>query len=266
MILIKIGGGEKINLDFVCEDIAQFWPKEKLIVVHGAGKIRDRIAEKLSVPTKYISSPSGIVSVFTDKTALEIFLMVYCGLVNKTIVAKLQKLGVNALGLSGLDGRIWEGKWKKEILVKEGNKIKLIKNTFTGKVEKINDKFIKLLIENNFLPVICPPAISFEGQIINVDNDLAISQMVKALKIEKMISLFEAPGFLRDEKDEASLIKKIEKEKLNDYLKFAKGTMKKKIMGAQLCFEAGIKKIYFGDGRIKNPIKNALSGKGTIIF
>src|SRR3989338_9458386 len=100
MILIKIGGGKKINLDYVCEDMKTLIDQgEKVILVHGASQTRDEIAEQLHMPTKTIISPSGVSSVYTDTKAIDIFLMVYAGLVNKHIVAKLQQNGINAIGL-----------------------------------------------------------------------------------------------------------------------------------------------------------------------
>lgn len=265
MIIVKIGGGKNINLDYVLEDFASLVKKEKAILVLGASAKRNEIAQKLGHPPKVVISPSGISSVYTDKAAMEIFLMVYSGLVNKQVVAKLQNLGVNAVGLSGLDGRIWEGKRKKNILVKEEGKIKLLTDNLTGKVERVNTKLIKLLLDNGFIPVISPPAISYENEIINVDSDLALAAMAKELRVEKIVFLFEAPGLLKDLGDETSLINKINKEKIDHYLKFAQGRMKKKILGAKMAIEAGVKEIYFGDGRIKKPITLALEGKGTVI-
>lgn len=114
MILIKIGGGKGINIDYVCEDIKKLINDgEKIILLHGASTTRDEIAEKMKFPIKTITSPSGISSIYTDSHAIDIFLMAYPGLINKRIVAKLQYYGVNALGLSGLDGRLLIGKRKK---------------------------------------------------------------------------------------------------------------------------------------------------------
>lgn len=265
IVIIKVGGGKNINWDNVCTDIASLVKKEKVILVHGASSKRDEIAKKLGHPTKTVISPSGISSVYTNEKALEIFLMVYAGLINKQIVARLQKLGVNAVGLSGVDGRLWQGRRKEKTLVKEGKKIKLLTNNFTGKVERINAKLIKTLLANGFVPVVSAPAISYKGEIINVDNDLAVPVMAGALGVKKIVILFEAPGLLKDPSDESTLINQIRKDRIDDYLKFAQSRMKKKILGAKRAIAAGVKEIYLGDGRTKNPIRKALSGKGTVI-
>ncbi|MEK7097150.1 MAG: [LysW]-aminoadipate kinase [Patescibacteria group bacterium] len=266
MILIKIGGGKQINLDYICQDIKKLVDDgEKIILVHGASVTRDEIAEKIGAPTKTITSPTGITSVYTDKTAIDVFLMAYPGLVNKTIVAQFQSYGINAIGLSGIDGQLWKGKRKTAVYAKDGEKTKLITDNMTGKVTKINTKLINLLLNNKYLPVICPPALSEDNKIINTDNDWAVAVMAGALKIKKMIVLFEAPGLLKSFGDESSLIKKVDKNQLTTYMEFAQGRMKKKLLGAQEAFRQGLKTLYWSDGRIKNPVINALNGKGTII-
>lgn len=266
MIIVKAGGGKNINWDYICKDLVSLIKSgEKIIVVHGASTARDEIAEKLKIPTKTITSPSGITSVYTDKKALEVQLMVYTGLINKQIVAKMQSYGINAVGLSGIDGRVWEAKRKDVVYAVENGKTKLISDNLTGKVEKVNAELLNLLVENKYVPVICPPAISFENEIVNTDNDIAVALMAGVLKIKRMVVLFEAPGMLRNVNDPKSLIRKIKKEELENYMQFAVGRMKKKLLGAQKTLALGVKKIYWGDGRIENPILNAIKGKGTTI-
>lgn len=266
MILLKIGGGETINIDAIAQDIATLISRgEKVIIVHGASAKRDKIARQLGCETKTITSPSGITSVYTDKNALDIFLMAYYGLVNKTVVATMQKHGVNAVGLSGIDGRLWEARRKDVVYAVENGKTKLIRDNLTGKVEKINTDFMHLLLNNNFIPVICPPAISSDNQMVNTDNDMAAAVMVSAFTISQMIVLFEAPGMLRDVHNETSLITHIKKEELKNYMRYGQGRMKKKLLGAQKAFENGLKKMYWGDGRREHPVLNALKGKGTVI-
>ncbi|MCH7730288.1 [LysW]-aminoadipate kinase [Patescibacteria group bacterium] len=265
MLIVKVGGGKNINWGYISEDLTSLIKKEEVVLVHGASSRRDQVAKKLGVPTRYVNSPSGYKGVYTDKKALEILSMVYAGLVNKSIVARLQKAGINAVGLSGVDGRIWEGKRKTNILSQENGKTKLIKNTFTGKVETVNTNLINLLIDNGYLPVITQPAISSDGELINTDNDRNIAVMAGALRVKKLVVLFEAPGFLKEPSDESSLLRKISKKDLPSLMRYAKGTMKKKVLGAIEAFEHGVKTVYWSDGRIKEPIRNALAGKGTMI-
>lgn len=265
MIIIKVGGGETINWDYIAQDLIWLLKKEKVILIHGAGKIRDKIAKKMGAATKTITSPSGIESVYTDKKAIDIFLMVYSGLVNKKIVARLSFYGLKPIGLSGVDARLFQAKKKKFLLIKEGKKIKLLKNTLTGRVENVNYQLLKILVDNGYLPVICPPAITDNGEIVNVDGDWAAVMVANAFQVKKIIFLFEAAGFLSNYPDEKSLVKRMAKSEIENYLPLAFGRMKKKLFAAKKALEMGIKKVYFGDGRIAHPIRKIYQGKGTII-
>ena len=265
MIIVKIGGGQNINWGYIAQDLANLSQKQQIILIHGASQKRDQIARQLNHPSQVVTSPSGITSVYTDKKAIDIFLMVYAGLTNKTITAKLQQYGLNAIGLSGVDGALWQAKAKKDLYTRINGKTKLLRGNLTGRVEKINVNLLRLLLKNHYLPVLCPPAISFDGEIVNTDNDWATAVMAGQLSVKKIIILFEAPGLLKDINDEKSLIKHIKKNQLLKYLTFAQGRMKKKILGAQKALDLGVKTIYWGDARIENPITRALSGQGTII-
>lgn len=265
MLLIKAGGGKSINWDGVCQDLADLQSSEPIILVHGASVLRDELASRLAIPVKRVMSPSGVASVYTDKEAIEVFLMAYAGLANKQLVANLQRRGVNAVGLCGVDGKLWQARAKKEILVSEGGKTKLLKDNLTGRVEEVNAPLIRLLLGQGYLPVLCAPAISFDGDIVNTDNDTAAAVMAGALRVKRMVYLFEAPGLLRDPDREDTLIPRIDKLKVGEFLPFARERMKRKIMGVMKAVEAGVDIIYFGDGRLEHPVRNALAGQGTVI-
>jgi acetylglutamate/LysW-gamma-L-alpha-aminoadipate kinase len=265
MLLIKIGGGKEINWEGICSDVVHLQKTEKMVLIHGASVHRDEISARMTVPVKTVISPSGVSSVYTDQKALEIFLMAYPGLVNKQIVARLQSHGVNAVGLSGVDGRLWLAKSKKKILVKEGEKTKLMTGNLTGRVEEINIGLLNLLLGSGYLPVVCAPALSYENEIVNTDNDWAVAVMAKALGVKKLVSLFEARGLMKNPDDDNSLISSIDKRKIANYMPFAHQRMKKKVLGAQKALEEGVEVIYWGDGRIPHPIQSALQGNGTII-
>lgn len=263
LTLLKIGGGKNINRDFIAKDAKQF---KKLIIIHGANYQIAQISRRLGVPERKIISPSGFASRYTDEKTLDVFLMTYAGLVNKKLVATLQKNGINAVGLTGIDGRIWEGKRKKIIYSVESGKTKLISDSLTGNVERVNVKLLKLLADNNYVPVLCPPAISFDNEIINVDNDRAAAVLANSLGIKEIIMLFEAAGFFENLDDPGSLVQKIKFDQLDKYIAIAEGGMKKKLLGIKEAMKGSVEKVYLGDGRVENPIKNILNGGGTVIY
>lgn len=265
MMIIKIGGGRDIQWDYIARDIKTYLKREPVVVVHGANYIRDNLASSLGKPTRTIVSPSGISSVYTDSEAIDIFLSAYAGIANKRLVALFQKCGIPAVGLSGVDGGLFQAERKKNVYSVESGKTKLITDNLTGKVYKINTTLIKVLLNNNFVPVVCPPAISKEHDIVNIDGDMATAQLAAALKADKILFLFESIGLLKKFPDEKTRIKKISKDKLGEYINYAQGRMKKKILAATSALSSGVSTVYFGDGRIKKPVTHCLKGTGTII-
>lgn len=266
MLIVKIGGGKNINWDYVSEDITSLIKEKDIILVHGASEKRDEIADMLGHPTSYLTSPSGQKGVYTDKSALEILTMVYAGLVNKSIVSQLQRIGINAVGLSGADGKVWEGKRKKYLVSVEDGKEKLVKDTYTGKVTKVNTELLRLLVDKGYIPIITQPAITSEGELINTDNDRNIAVMAGQLGVKELVVLFEAPGLLEDPEDENTLVEKVDRKDLDKVMKKVSGRMKKKVLGAKEAIEEGVEKIYWGDARVEKPITSALKGKGTVIL
>ncbi len=266
MIVVKVGGSEGIDIDAVCQDIADLHKAgQPIILVHGGSHETNVIAEKLGRPPVFVTSVSGYVSRYTDRETLTIFEMVYCGKVNKAIVERLQQLGVNAVGLSGLDGRLLEGTRKSSIKIIENGKRRILHDDYTGKVERANVGLLTLLIENGYLPVVTPPAISYDGEAINVDGDRAAAVIAAAVQAEQLIILSNVPGLLRDFPDESSLIPVIEKERVEEFMDFAEGRMKKKVMGAAEAIAEGVGRVVFADARIQQPVRNAMQGRGTVI-
>src|SRR5690349_23041947 len=104
MIVIKIGGGREINLKGVVHDLAEL--EDPYVLVHGANAVRDEIAAKMGHPTRTVTSASGYSSVLADEKAVDAIMMAYAGLQNTRLVELCQQHGINAVGLSGIDGRL----------------------------------------------------------------------------------------------------------------------------------------------------------------
>ena len=105
MIVVKAGGNGSLDMEAVCTDVAALVQQgEQVVLVHGGSHETNVVSEKLGHPPRFVTSPSGHSSRYTDRETLEIFAMVVAGRINKLLVERLQRLGVNAIGLSGLDG------------------------------------------------------------------------------------------------------------------------------------------------------------------
>ena len=123
MIVIKAGGGEGLDIDAVITNIAQLIKEgSQAVLVHGGSHETNIISKQLGHPPRFVTSVSGHSSRYTDRKTLEIFLMVTAGKINKLLVEQLQQLGVNAVGLSGLDGRLLEGRRKSSLRIIENGK------------------------------------------------------------------------------------------------------------------------------------------------
>jgi len=266
MIVIKIGGTNGVNIDAVLADVAaQVKAGRKLAVVHGGSGEVNAISEQLGHPPRFVTAVSGYTSRYTDRATLEIFAMVTAGKINTLLVEKLQQLGVNALGLSGVDGRLMLARRKDAIRIVENGKQRILRDDYTGKIESVNADLLKTLVDAGYTPVIAPLALSPDGVALNVDADRAAAMVAGALQAEQLILLSNVPGLLRSFPDESTLIAHIDKARVEQSLEFAEGRMKKKVLGASEALASGVDKVIFADGRVTNPIENALAGKGTVI-
>lgn len=266
MMVVKVGGGKGIALDAVCQDVHSLVQSgERLILVHGASHETNELSTALGKPPRFVTSLSGLESRYTDRDTLDIFNMAYAGKMNKRYVERLQQLGVNAVGLCGADGRCMEGERKAAIKVIENGKRKVLRDDFTGRVERINTALLALLLDHGYTPVLCPPAISYAGEIINVDGDRAAAMLATAFHADTLVILSNVPGLLRDVAAPDSLIHHIDKAHLSAYMSYAQGRMKKKVMGALEALEQGVGRVVLGDARLDKPIQQALQGRGTVI-
>ncbi|MEE8391587.1 MAG: [LysW]-aminoadipate kinase [Anaerolineae bacterium] len=267
MIVVKAGGGEGLDMEAVCTDAAELVAQgEQIVLVHGGSHEMNVISEKLGHPPRFVTSVSGHVSRYTDRETLEIFAMVVGGRINKLLVERLQQLGVNAVGLSGLDGRLLEGKRKSTLRIVENGKRKVLRGEYSAKIEKVNTGLLRTLLDAGYVPVIAPLAISYESEALNVDGDRAAAAIGAALKADKLIILTNVPGLLRDVSDESSLISHIPVKEAEEYLdRYAKGRMKRKILGAVEALRDGVGQVVIADGRVAQPLHRALAGQGTVI-
>ncbi len=266
VIVVKIGGTQGLDFSAICQDAARLLSQgQPLVLVHGGSAEANQLGEMLGYPPRFITSPSGFTSRYTDRRTLEIFAMAVNGKVNTLLVEQLQWLGVNALGLSGLDGRLMAATRKDAVQSIENGRRRIIRDDYTGRIESINTALLETLLEAGYLPVIAPMAVSALGEALNVDGDRAAAMLAAALQAGSLVLLTAVPGLMRNFPDEASLIHTLAQQKLTEALVYAEGRMKKKVLGAQEALQGGVKRVIIAVGRVASPISNALDGKGTVI-
>lgn len=257
--VIKIGGGvlenEAQRDAFLRQFAAIEGPK---VLVHGGGRLATTMAERLGVETQMIDGRR-----VTDKETLDIVTMVYGGLVNKQVVAQLQTMGVNAIGMTGADGG-----WMKAVKrpIKNG-----IDYGYVGDVIEVNGSHLRTLLDNGLTPVIAPITFSADGLLLNTNADTVASQTAVGLVESRKLNVegreanvqltfcFEKAGVLSNPDDESSLIARITPESYTQLKAdgIVSGGMIPKIDNAFAAIEHGVQSV-----RITHA--NNLQG-GTII-
>lgn len=252
--VVKIGGNvidsEEALSSFVSDFASIEGPK---VLVHGGGKLATRLAERLDIPTTMIDGRR-----VTDSDTLDVVTMVYAGLVNKRIVAMLQSLGCNAIGLSGADGGAVRATRRAANPIDFG---------FVGdiSVEGVDAAFIRNLTEQGIAPVFCSIMHDGKGQLLNCNADSVASAVAVGLATEcdtELLFCFEKRGVMRDIDDDTSVIANINREGYKALL--AEGVVNKgmipKIDGAFRALECGVKVV-----TIKHSAELADSSAGTKI-
>ena len=217
----------------------------KKLLVHGGGRSATQMAARLGVETKMVDGRR-----ITDEAMLEVVTMVYGGLVNKRIVAGLQALGIDAVGLTGAD---------MNIVLSDKRKVSAVDYGWVGDVKRVNAEAVATLIESGCCPVVAPLTHDGCGHMLNTNADTMAGEMAKAMAAHYDVTLmfcFEKPGVLADENDDSSLIPTITPAVLDD-LKcrgVVSGGMIPKLDNAIACVSAGVESVVITQAdRIADP-------------
>jgi acetylglutamate/LysW-gamma-L-alpha-aminoadipate kinase len=266
VLVLKIGGGAAIDetaFENFAADIAKI--EGPIVLIHGGNAEFSRLSAALGMPPRMIANDKGRVTRYTDRETMDAMLMTYCGKVNKTLVGKLQAAGVNAVGLSGLDGRVASGRRKAVIRGMEDGKPKVLRDDHAGTLEVIDSRLVRLLLDNGYLPVLTPPALSEGGVPINVDGDKLALELAIELGADTLIFFSDTPGLLANKDDESTLITDIDATSPESALSAAAGRMKVKVEAAIGAIERGVGRVQFADARVEQPVRKALAGHGTVV-
>ena len=253
LFIIKIGGNvidNEANLDSFLDDFSKI--QSKKILVHGGGKIATGIGDKLNIQSKYIDGRR-----ITDDETIDLVTMVYAGLVNKKIVAKLQSMQCNAIGITGADANLLPAKKRP---------VKEIDFGWVGDVsaENINSNTWKLFLENGLTPVTAPLTHDNKGHMLNTNADTIASVIAVSLSAIYEVNLvfcFEKNGVLLDVNDEYSVVQQLNCEKyklLKESNKLFAGILPK-IDNSFDAINKGVNKVIIGNS---TQLTSLISGQG----
>ncbi len=246
LTIIKVGGKIVENSESLNSLLKDFAAVEgKKLLVHGGGRSATQMAARLGVETKMVDGRR-----ITDEAMLEVVTMVYGGLVNKRIVAGLQALGIDAVGLTGAD---------MNIVLSDKRKVSAVDYGWVGDVKKVNAEAVATLIESGCCPVVAPLTHDGCGHMLNTNADTMAGEMAKAMAAHYDVTLmfcFEKPGVLADENDDSSLIPTITPAVLDDLKRrgVVSGGMIPKLDNAIACVSAGVESVVITQAdRIADP-------------
>jgi len=244
-------------------DIKTISEKNKVIFVHGGAVEVTEMAQKLGKEQRFIVSPEGFRSRYTDRDTVEIYTMVMAGKINKQIVRALESKGVKTIGLSGLDGQLIKAERKKRLIViNKGGRRMVIDGGYTGRIEQVNTDLVQLLMEAGYLLVVSPVAMSEEYEPLNVDGDRTAASIAGALAADMLILLTDVEGLMI----EGKVVPTLRLNEAKEILPKVGPGMITKIHAAIEALEGGVKEVIIASGTGPTPLSSAVNHSvGTVI-
>jgi acetylglutamate/LysW-gamma-L-alpha-aminoadipate kinase len=263
ILVVKLGGGEGLDLDASCNDLAEMARNRPMVVLHGVSALANRMCEEAGHPVQMLTSPSGHSSRYTDPVTRDIFVQA-SEIANREVVEHLRARGINAIGLTGDETAIL-GERKKAVRAIVAGRVRVVHDDYSGSITDADGKRLAQLLQTGYVPVLPPMAMSDDG-LLNIDGDRAAAAVASALRAAELVILSNVRGLYRNYPDENSFVGQVSSHQLDSALEWAQGRMKRKVLGAQEALHGGVTRVIIGDGRISNPVQQALAGQGTVFI
>ena len=282
-VVIKIGGARAVDPAGALADVESLVKGEHgqradpeggagphdVVLTHGGSSAVDDTLERLGMEPEYVETPGGVVGRFTDAETMEVFEMVLPGLLNTDMVASLQSRGVDAVGLSGVDGRLLHGPRKSAVRVVEDGKRKIRRGDHSGSLKEVNAGLLETLLAEGYTPVVSPPmAGADDGDVtpVNTDADRSAAAIAGALDAT-LVLLTDVPGILEDPDDRDTLIRDVESPADWERMEAAaEGFMERKVMAIREALAGGAPEVVVADANLERPVSTAFEGDGTHVY
>ncbi|ELZ76998.1 acetylglutamate/acetylaminoadipate kinase [Haloferax larsenii] len=263
-VVVKVGGAKAVDPEGAVNDVAHLVANgTDVVVVHGGSTAVDETLEALGEEPTYVESPSGVTGRFTDERTMDVFSMVMPGKLNTDLTALFREAGVDALGLSGVDGGLLTGPRKSAVRVVEDGKKKIKRGDHSGKITAVNTDLLETLLDGGYTPIVTVPMLADDGVPVNADADRAAAAVAGALGA-KLVVLTDVKGVYEDPDDESTLIETADTpEEFAALEDAAEGFMTKKVMATKEALDGGAAEVVVADANLNDPITTALDGGGT---
>ncbi len=269
-VVVKIGGARAVDPKGALADVASLVEDgEDVVLTHGGSTAVDETLDALGEEPTYVETPGGVVGRFTDERTMDVFKMVMPGKLNTDLVESLQNEGVDAVGLSGTDGKLLVGKRKSAVRVKEDGKKKIKRGDHSGTIDSVNTELLDTLLADGYTPVVSVPVLGRENgggyTAVNADADRAAAAIAGALGAD-LVVLTDVSGIYEDPDDESTRIDAATTPaEFAAVEEAAEGFMTKKVMAATEALETGASSVTVATANADSPVTSALAGEGTTI-
>ncbi|QKY19131.1 acetylglutamate/acetylaminoadipate kinase [Halolamina sp. CBA1230] len=265
-LVVKVGGARAVDPAGVIEDVAHIAAAgRQVVVVHGGSTAVDDTLEAMGREPEYVTTPSGVSGRFTDAPTMEVFEMVLPGKLNTELVTDLRAAGVNAVGLSGVDGGLVTGSRKSAVRVVEDGKKKIRRGDHAGKPESVNADLLDSLLADGYVPAVSPPMLADDGTAANADADRVAALLAAELGGE-LVLLTDVEGVYEDPDDPETLIDEASTPaEFAAVEEAAEGFMSRKVHAAEEALTGGAEGVVVSDATLRKPLLAALEGHGTWI-
>jgi acetylglutamate/LysW-gamma-L-alpha-aminoadipate kinase len=273
-VVVKIGGARAVDPAGALGGVAQLLDggEYEVVLAHGGSTAVDETLERLGIDPEYVETPSGVVGRFTDRETMEVFEMVLPGRLNTDLVAGLRSEGVDAVGLSGVDGGLLSGPRQSAVRVLEDDRRKIRRGDHSGSLRDVDGALLETLLSSGYTPVVSPPMAGIEDEDeavvtpVNVDADRAAAAVAAELDATLLL-LTDVPGVLAEPDDETTLFERVETPADWERLTAAaEGFMCRKLMAVETALEDGTPRAIVADANAERPVRSALDGGGTHVY
>lgn len=264
VLVIKCGGHAAVGADEICRDVAHLARAgRRIVLVHGGSHQIEQLATRLGVPQRTQIAEDGVPARHTDAATLEVVVLALAGVVKPALIGALSREGAQAIGLTGLDGNLLRARRKAPQRATVDGRRMVVRDSRAGTVYRVNTALLNLLLAGGVIPVVSPPAITDDGEPVNVNADRVAAAVAAAVGGE-LIFLTGAAGVHPDLADGSVVLDSYAVPRAGPPPGIG-GGMALKLVAAREALRAGVAHVRIGDGRRPNPVRATLGGAGTAV-
>lgn len=267
LAVVKCGGGMPVAP--LCADVAALVRAgESVCLVHGASADIDRLALRMGVPQRRLTTPDGVTSRYTDTDTLEVVILAHAGARKPHLMATLAAHQVAALGLTGLDAGMLRARRQRALRAEVDGRHLVVRDNHAGQVYAVNAELLRSLLRLGTVPVLSPPALADDGTPVNVNADRVAAHVAAALGADTLILLTSVPGVLAaDAGQEPFAVPLATCAVPADGAPpgYARHGMAVKLIAARDALRGRVPKVRISSGLTDRPLRRALSGAGTAV-